>query len=400
MARLNERTRHPKTLRATWAQAIDPVLSAFNSLATGSHRVTGRASHIRDAISVRRIFAVYMVALAPLIVFGLYNTGLQIHLALAGEGVEPLATWQTSTMGKLGFGAFDPGSVVACFVHGGLYFLPLLIVVYVTARLVELIFAVVRRDDLSPGTWIFALLFALILPPTTPLWQAAMSMGFGILVGKEIFGGTGRNVVHPVLLAWAFLFVSYPAAMSGEAVWVPVSQDVPMLIDIVDERGVAGLEGVDWTSAFIGLSPGPMGISSALFCFVGLGVLMLARLVSFRIVAGFVIGSAVASLLFAGGDPSSNDMFGVPFHWHMVLGGWAFGLAFLVTDPVTAPHTRGGRMVYGLIAGAFVIVVRVLNPAQLDGTAVALLFMSLFAALIDHFVIQANVKRRQARYES
>ena len=361
MARLNERTRRTKTLRATWAQAIDPVRSAFSSLAAGSHRVTGRASHIRDAISVRRIFAVYMVALAPLIVFGLYNTGLQIHLALAGEGVEPMANWQTATMGTLGLGGFDAGNFLSCFVHGGLYFLPLLVVVYITARLIELIFAVVRRDDLSPGTWIFALLFVLILPPTTPLWQAAMS---------------------------------------GEAVWVPVSQDVPMLIDIVDERGIAGLEGVDWTSAFIGLSPGPIGVSSALFCFVGLGVLLLARLVSFRIVAGFVIGSAIAALLFAAGDPSSNDMFGVPFHWHMVLGGWAFGLAFLVTDPVTAPHTRTGRLIYGLIAGAFVIVVRVLNPAQLDGTAVALLFMSLFAALIDHFVIEANVKRRQARYES
>ncbi len=386
-----------RTLRATKEQALGPIRAAFHALATGSDRVTQRAAHIRDAISVRRVFAVYLVALAPLILFGLYNTGLQIHLARAGDA-QPLENWQTAVMQMLGLG-FDPGSFLACLTHGALYFLPLLVAVYVTARLAELLFAVIRRDDLQPGTWIFALLFALILPPTTPAWQAAISMAFGIIVGKEIFGGTGRNVVHPVLLAWAFLYVSYPNSLSGEAVWVPVNQDAPMLIDIVDEQGMAGLESVDWTSAFIGLSPGPLGVSSTLFCLIGLGALLLARLVSWRIVVGFVAGSFLASLLFQG-ESATNAMFGVPFHWHMVLGGWAFGLAFIVTDAVTAAHTRTGRLIYGFAAGAFVIVVRVLNPVQLDGTAIALLFMSLFAPLIDHFVIEANIKRRKVRYGS
>lgn len=387
----------PKTLRATWRQVIDPISGAFESLRTGSGRTTERASHIRDAVSVRRIFAVYLVALVPLILFGLYNTGLQIHLAVAG-GAEPVDTWQTAVMRNLGFGAFDPGSVTASLVHGALYFLPLLLATYIPARLVELVFAVVRQEGLSPGTWIFALLFTLILPPTAPVWQAAVSMVFGIVVGKEIFGGTGRNIVHPVLLAWAFLYVSYPATLSGEAVWVAVGTERPMLLDIVAEQGMAGLEGHAWTTALVGLSPGPFGVPSAAGCLLGVGVLLLARLVSWRVVVGFIAGSALVAFLFSGADPADNPMFGVPVHWHMVIGGWAFGLAFIVTDPVTAAHTRTGRWVYGFLAGAFVIVVRVLNPVQLDGTAVALLFMSLFAALIDHAVIRANLARRRARY--
>ncbi len=399
MADENGQTEGPKTLRATWHQAIDPTVDAFEALRTGSRRTTVRASHIRDALSVRRIFAVYLVALMPLILFGLYNTGLQIHLALEA-GADPIDSWQTALMRAIGLGAFDADSVAANFIHGALYFLPLLLAAYVSALVVELIFAVVRQEDLSSGTWIFALLFALILPPTAPVWQVAVAMAFGVVVGKEIFGGTGRNVVHPMLLSWAFIYVSYPATLSGEAVWVPVSTEQPMLIDIAAEQGMAGLAEHDWITALIGLTPGPVGIPAPAFCFLGVGMLLLAQLVSWRIVVGFIAGSAVAAFLFALGDPTNNPMFGIPVHWHMVMGGWAFGMAFIVTDPVTASHTRTGRWIYGFLAGAFVIVVRVLNPVQLDGTAVALLFMSLFAALIDHFVIRANMSRRRARYES
>jgi Na+-transporting NADH:ubiquinone oxidoreductase subunit B len=389
----------PRTLRATWGQALGSIRGAFDSLRTGSRRTTVRASHIRDAISVRRIFAVYLVALAPVIVFGLYNMGLQTHLAIAA-GAEPLDDWQSATMRALGLGAFDPGSVIACLLHGALYILPLVFVTWLTARVVELGFALVRQEDLQPGAWIFALLFALILPPTTPVWQAALAMAFGIVVGKEIFGGIGRNVVHPVLLAWAFLYVSYPGTLSGESVWVPVNGERPMLIDIAAEEGMAGLSQVSWTDAFLGLTPGPIGVTSALLCFLGVGGLLLARIVSWRVAVGFVAGSAVMAALFATGDPAHNPMFGIPVHWHMVIGAWAFGLAFIVTDPVTAAHTATGRWIYGFLAGAFVILVRVLNPVQLDGTAIALLFMSLFAALIDYFVIEANLARRRARYEA
>ena len=172
------------------------------------------------------------------------------------------------------------------------------------------------------------------------------------------------------------------------------------LADIAAEEGMAGLAEVDWTTALVGLHPGPIGVAPALFCFLGLGMLLLARVVSWRLTVGFVLGSAAMATAFSFGDPANNPMFGIPPHWHMVIGAWAFGLAFIVTDPVTAAHTRMGRWVYGFLAGAFVIMVRVLNPVQLDGTAIALLFMSLFAALIDHFVIEANIARRKARYES
>ena len=173
-----------------------------------------------------------------------------------------------------------------------------------------------------------------------------------------------------------------------------------MLIDLAANNGMEGLAGIDWTTALIGLAPGPIGVTSSLLCFVGLAVLLLARIVSWRLTAGFILGSVVMAAAFSTGDPANNPMFGIPPHWHMVIGGWAFGLAFIVTDPVTAAHTRTGRWVYGFLAGAFLILVRVLNPIQLDGTAIALLFMSLFAALIDHFVIEANVARRRARYEA
>jgi Na+-transporting NADH:ubiquinone oxidoreductase subunit B len=216
-------------------------------------------------------------------------------------------------------------------------------------------------------------------------------------MGKEIFGGTGRNLVHPVLLAWAFLFVAYPETYSGDSIWVAVDDVRPAWIHIVGEEGSPALAGLDWGTAFLGLTPGTFGAPSTLACLLGLGWLLLAKLVSWRVVVGFVAGSALAAALFAAGDPGNNPLFGMPVHWQFVLGGWAFGLAFIVTDPVTGAHTNPGRWVYGFIAGAFVIFVRVLNPTQIDGVAIALLFMNLFAPLVDYWFVSANIRRRRAR---
>ncbi len=385
-----------KTLRLTWPQAVRAVSRAFESLRTGSREITAGPAHVRDAVSIRRIAAVYLIALIPCLLAGAYNTGLQVQLA-ASAGLPLLDDWPTRLMSGMGMDPVSAATSAGAFVHGLLYFLPLAVGCYLAARSVELIFALVRREQLGPGSWVLALVFALILPPATPVWQAMLAMAFGVVMGKEVFGGTGRNLVHPVLLAWAFLFVTYPETLSGDAIWVPVDGERPAWLHQVSASGSPVLADLDWTSAFLGLTPGAFGETSALACFLGAGWLLLARVVSWRVVLGFFAGSILASAGFAAADPGGNPLFGIPVHWQIVLGGWAFGMAFLVTDPVTGAHTNPGRWVYGLIAGAFVVFVRVLNPTQLDGTAIALLFMNLFAPLIDYWFVAANVRRRRAR---
>ncbi len=387
-----------RTLRLTWSQAIEPVTRAFRSIREGSRYTTGSAPHARDAISVRRIYACMVVALSPTILLGVYNIGLQIHQALA-EGGEAMESWQTSAMASLGL-EMSPDSIMACFVHGALYYVPILLAAYFAGRLAELLFAVIRREQLSPGTWVFAFVFTLMLPPTAPAWQAAVAMVFGIVMGKEVFGGTGRNIVSPVLLSWAFMYITYPATLSGDEVWVPVTPAQASYLNIITEEGHGALADLSWMDAFLGFTPGAVGETSALACFIGAMVLLLAKTVSWRVVLGFFLGSLACAALFLGADPERNALFGTPLYWHAVVGTWAFALAFLVTDPVTGSHTRTGRWVYGILAGFFVILVRVLNTTLLDGTVIALLFMSLFAAFIDYWVVAANVRRRKARYEA
>ena len=400
--KLPEKGRRPgnrKTLRLTWPQATEAVSRAFESLRTGSREVTHRPAFVRDAISVRRIAAVYLVALLPCLLLGTYNTGLQIDLA-AASGLAPLENWRTGLVAALGHVPGEAGGFGIRSLHGLLYFLPLAVGAWLATRGVELAFALIRREQLGPGSWVLALVFALMLPPATPVWQAMLAMAFGVIMGKEVFGGTGRNLVHPVLLAWAFLFVTYPETLSGDAIWVPVDGERAAWLHQVSASGSPVLADLEWTTAFLGFTPGAFGETSALACFLGAAWLLLARVVSWRVVLGFVAGSVLASAGFAAGDPGSNPLFGIPVHWQLVLGGWAFGMAFLVTDSVTGAHTNPGRWVYGLIAGAFVVFVRVLNPTQLDGTAIALLFMNLFAPLIDYWFVAANVRRRRARNEA
>lgn len=396
MAGRRTRGAERQTLWLTRGQAADALYHAFDSLRSGSRATTRAPVHVRDAISVRRIAVVFMLALAPTTLLGVYNAGLQIQLAVA-DGATAASGWRNSLMAGLYPAGMAAGGTLACLLSGALYFLPLLLVAYAAARLTELVFVLARRDQLSPGSWVVALSFALLLPVTTPPWQAALAMVFGVAIGREIFGGSGRQLVNPVLLAWAFLFVAYPASLSGEAVWVPVSGDRPSWLGLAAEGGSTALRDLSWTRAFLGFSPGAVGQTSAAACLAGLAVLLAAGVVSWRVVLAFVGGSAAAAALFAAGDPAANPLFGLSVGWHAVLGGWAFALAFLVTDPVTGAHTRVGRWLFGLVAGAFVIVARVLNPIQLEAMPLALLFVSLFAALMDHGVIAANVRRRKVR---
>jgi Na+-transporting NADH:ubiquinone oxidoreductase subunit B len=248
-------------------------------------------------------------------------------------------------------------------------------------------------------------LVALIVPPSIPLWQLAIATTFGVIIGKEIFGGTGMNVFNPALMSRAFLFFAYPAQISGNQVWIAAETTVDGSSGAtwLAEAAVTGPEAlaggrVTWMEAFLGLVPGSMGETSTLACLLGAIILIGTGIGSWRIMAAGVAGSYVMVQILNAADSTTNPLMNVPFEWHFVLGGWAFGLVFMATDPVSAAHTNKGRYVYGLFIGVLAILIRVINPAFPEGMMLAILFMNMFASLIDHFVIQANVKRRKARY--
>ena len=364
--------------------------------------VTKNPSHVRDALDLKRTMIVVVVALAGCIFMACYNTGYQANLAIA-SGAAALDNWRTSLMATTGL-PFDGASFLACFVHGALYYLPVLIVTLAVGGLWEALFAVVRRHEINEGFLVTWMLFPLILPPTVPLWQVALGITFGVVVGKEVFGGTGYNIFNPALVARAFVFFAYPAQLSGDTVWIAAETSTDgvsgatWLAQAALEGQAAIDMGVTWWQAFIGLVPGSMGETSALACLLGAFLLVITGVGSWRIIASVAFGTiATASLLNAVGS-TTNPFFDVPFWWHFVLGGWAFGTVYMATEPVTSPGTNSGRVIYGFLIGVLAVLIRVVNPAYPEGMMLAILFMNVFAPVIDHFAIVANVKRRQARY--
>jgi Na+-transporting NADH:ubiquinone oxidoreductase subunit B len=357
---------------------------------------------VRDAADLKRIMSLVVVALLPAVYMAMYNTGLQAHRAIAA-GAAPLASWQTRAMEALGL-AFDPASVLACVIHGAFYYLPVVIVTMVAGGVVESVFAVVRKHEINEGFLVTWMLFPLILPPTIPLWQVAIGIAFGVLIGKEVFGGTGMNILNPALTARVYLFFAHPAEISGEKVWIAAQTSADgysgatWLAEAV-VRGPAVLnENAGWLSAFLGTIPGSMGETSALACLFGAVVLIVTGVGSWRIMGSLAVGSFLATLLLNAVGSDSNLVMNLPFHWQIVLGGWAFGAVFMATDPVSAAHSNAGRYVYGFLIGVLAIFIRVLNPAFPEGMMLAILFMNVFAATIDHYVVQANIRRRKARY--
>lgn len=369
------------------------------------------AAQVRDALDLKRMMMTVVIALIPCTLFAMYNTGLQAHLKIA-QGAAPLDTWQTAAMNMFGLG-FDPASIAACFAHGALYFLPIYLITMLIGGHLEVLFSVVRKHEINEGFLVTGLLFPLTLPPTIPLWQVALGIAFGVVLGKEVFGGTGMNVLNPALTARAFLFFAYPAQISGDQPWIAanlstlpqgVSGATALARAAVDPDVLmkATAQSPDWNytwwDAFVGTIPGSMGETSALCCLIGAAILILTRVGSWRTMAGVTLGTlAMASLLNAVGS-ETNLMFGLPFVWHVVLGGWAFGMVFMATDPVSSAFTDLGKWLYGFGIGVLVVLVRVVNPAYPEGMMLAILFMNMFAPLFDYFVVQANIKRRMAHY--
>ena len=351
---------------------------------------------------MKRLMMTVVIALAGCVYMALYNTGYQANLAIAA-GAAPLDVWQTDAMEWLGL-AFAPDDLWACLVHGSLYFVPVLVVTFVVGGLWEAVFAAVRGHEINEGFLVTGALFPLILPATVPLWQVALGISFGVVIGKEVFGGTGMNVLNPALTSRAFLFFAYPAEMSGEAVWIaagtaPDGVSGATTLSLATDGGLAAVTGtLDTWTAFIGLLPGSMGETSVLACLFGAVVLIVTGVGSWRIMASVTVGTLATAWLLNTIGSVTNPFFEVTPVWHFLLGGWAFGTVYMATDPVSGPSAPSGHYAYGFLIGFLAVLIRVVNPAYPEGMMLAILFMNLFAPLIDYVVVQANVRRRRARH--
>jgi len=383
-------------------EKLYPLWEAQDTFLYTPGEVTAGPSHVRDGLDFKRLMITVVVALAGCVYMALYNTGYQANLVIA-RGALPLETWQTWAMQALGFG-FNPNDAVSCLTHGALYYLPILIVTFAVGGLWEVLFAIVRKHDVNEGFLVTGMLFPLILPPTIPLWCVALGISFGIVVGKEIFGGTGMNVLNPALVARAFVFFAYPAQMSGDTIWVAAetsADGISGATALADATlgGTAGMTTeLDWWTAFVGFVPGSMGETSTLACLAGAALLIVTGVGSWRIMVSVTVGTCVTAWLLNTLGSATNPFFDVSPAWHLVLGGWAFGTVYMATDPVSAPSLLSGQYVYGFFIGLLAVLIRVVNPAYPEGMMLAILFMNLFAPLIDYFAIQANVRRRRTHY--
>jgi len=385
---------------------LHPLFEATDTFLLTPPSVTKGTTHVRDALDLKRMMMIVVIALLPCIFMAMYNTGLQANLALDPAKAAGLAGWRHDVIRLLAIG-YDPRSVLACTAHGALYFLPMYLVTMAVGGSWEVLFAVVRRHEVNEGFFVTGMLFPLILPAATPLWQVALAISFGVVVGKEVFGGTGMNFLNPALVARAFLFFAYPAEMSGDKVWVAMGGAFAVdgwsgatalgTLRAAGEQFPQAMQQLSWTKAFIGLEPGSMGETSALACLVGAVILIVTRIGSWRTMAGVALGTVAMSLLLNAIGSKTNPWFAIPFWWHMVLGGWALGTVFMATDPVTSPFTETGKWIYGLGIGALVVLVRVVNPAYPECMMLVILFMNVMAPLIDYPIVKANIRRRMAR---
>jgi Na+-transporting NADH:ubiquinone oxidoreductase subunit B len=346
---------------------------------------------------MKRIMTYVVIATIPCILFGLYNTGLQVNTAL---GAYEATGWRVAVLEFLGIG-FDPSNPLVNMAHGLLYFLPIYITTLVVGGIWEVIFATVRGHEVNEGFLVTSMLYALIVPASIPLWQVALGISFGVVIGKEVFGGTGKNFLNPALTGRAFLYFAYPAYMSGDSIWTPVdgfSGATALSVSASSGYDQLAANGVEWMNAFIGTIQGSFGETSTLACLIGLAFLLVTKIANWRLIIGCMAGMVGFSLLLNAIGSDSNPMFAMPWYWHLVTGGFAFGMVFMVTEPVSASHTNIGRYIYGALIGFMVVMIRVINPAFPEGMMLAILFGNVFAPLIDYFVVQANIKRRAKRH--
>lgn len=335
--------------------------------------VTLKGSHIRDAVDMKRTMIVVVLALIPTLLFGMWNVG-RLHFLSHGEDVE---FWEM-------------------FTYGFWKILPIIIVSYVVGLGIEIIFAQKRGHDVNEGFFVSGMLIPLLLPPDIPLWMVAVATAFAVIIGKEVFGGTGMNILNPALLARAFLFFAYPSHMSGDKVWISAKADAfsgatPLGDALVDNIGNLPSP----MEMFLGTIPGSIGETSTLLIIVGAIILLFTGVASWRIMFSVVAGGLVMGLLF--NLWGLNDYMNIPAYYHLIMGGFAFGAVFMATDPVTGSQTNRGKYIYGFLIGLLAVLIRVFNPAYPEGMMLAILLMNVFAPLIDHYIVEGNIKKRLKR---
>ncbi len=371
------------------------VYEMFDTIFYTPGEVTTSSSHVRDAVDLKRIMTtVWICAFLPMFA-GMYYCGLQANVAMDQMGVEGLDGWRGFIVELVA--GYDADSWWDCIVYGAVFFIPIYAVTFAVGAFWEILFALKRGHEINGGFFVTSILFALIVPASIPLWQVALGISFGVVIGKEIFGGTGKNFLNPALTGRAFLFFAYPAEISGDAVWTAVDGFTG-----ATPLGIAAASGLDavtvtWMDAFLGNIQGSVGETSALAIFVGGALLLITKTASWRIIVGVFLGMVAASLLFNVIGSETNPMFAMPWYWHLVLGGFAFGMVYMATDPVSASMTNTGKWIFGALIGVMCVLIRVVNPVFPEGMMLAILFANLFAPLIDWAVVRANVKRRVAR---
>lgn len=373
-----------------------PVYEAIDTFAFTPDSVTKTTAHVRDALDLKRTMITVVFALIPAILFALYNTGYQAHQVLASGNFQAVG-WRHDLFMSLGL-THDPSSILANFIYGALFFIPIFLVCNITGGIIEVIFATIRKHEVNEGFLVTGWLIPLIVPPTIPLWQVAIGTAFGVVFGKEVFGGTGKNIFNPALMARAFLFFAYPAQISGDKPWVAV--DGFSGATALSQAATGGPEAlnISWMDAFLGFQPGSMGETSELAILIGAAYLIYTGIGSWRIMLGCVVGLVAMTMTFNAIGSDTNAMFALSVQWHLVIGSFAFAAVFMATDPVSASMTNTGKWIYGILIGMMGVMIRVVNPAYPEGWMLSILFMNAFAPTIDYFVMKANIKRRMARH--
>jgi len=382
-------------------QAFYALYEAVDTIFYSPSRVTRAEPHVRDGIDLKRVMiTVWFAAWIPMF-YVMYNLGFQANSAITSMGLTGGGDWHEPIISLLA--GHNPASLWDNLVYGAVYFIPIYAVVFIVGGFWEVLFAIKRGHEINEGFFVTSILFALIVPPDIPLWQAALGISFGIVIGKEVFGGTGKNFLNPALTGRAFLYFAYAPNMSGDSVWTAVDgfSGATALGQIASEGlpaiAVATGRELTWMDAFLGQMQGSIGETSTLAILLGAVILLVTRIASWRIMLGVFLGMCAMSTLLNQLGSESNPAFATPWYWHFVLGGFAFGMVYMATDPVSASMTNIGKWIFGAMIGVMTVIIRVVNPAYPEGIMLAILFANLFAPLIDYYVVKANIARRRGR---
>jgi len=405
---------HPFFEKGAILEKAYPAFEALDTFLFTPGETTDKVTHVRDGIDLKRMMTMVVLSLIPVTLFGMWNVGYQANLAISkmtAAGAPFQFDWHHTVQMMFGLG-HNPSSFIDCFMYGAIHFIPIYAVCMFVGGHIEMIFSILRGHEINEGFLVTGLLFPLTLPASIPLWQVALGIAFGVIVAKEVFGGTGRNFLNVALTSRAFLYFAYAGQISGDRVWTAVDgfSGATALGQMATAKGVTAVESLaavkyPWgeepitlSSAFLGTIQGCVGETSTLLCMVGAAILIATGIGSWRIMTGVVVGVIATSMLLNGTDSGTNAMFSIPFYWHFCVGGLAFGLVFMATDPVSASMTETGKWIYGGLIGFMTVLIRVINPAFPEGIMLAILFGNVFAPLIDYFVVQSNIRRRAARY--